>query len=398
MLRRLWDYEITPQVALKQRWVPAWAIVTMVGYVLLEVVLLAPATVIGLSTYFELSEKGFAEPTSYSLTIQIFPWLFISLMVLNVAFRIFFGLEGYFFNRRKGLDQGQFWRNLLLYNPASVMTLGFHFLIASLVGLILMAFGYSFADGLAFILATGANLREWIGLHIPTLIALPEKWMAGLAAVLIGSLIGYFDHWISHKNRFLWHVVHGPHHLPDTLHPLGAPLAYSFELFFIPLRIVSWTVLTKLVYAEPMLLETALFAMANYFLEIFNHSTVHYKIVAKSKILRFFTRLGGGQGAYHYLHHSSAENHQMVNFGPGIWMLWDRIFRTFEEPPTETPSVGWTGNPDIHHNPLRVVFGGPARIWFELRHNAGLRVKLKILLGSVYWNPPQTIDYLKKIG
>ncbi|HEX2900323.1 MAG TPA: hypothetical protein VHS96_11450, partial [Bacteroidia bacterium] len=76
-LRRLWDFEITPQLALRQRWVPAWAIVTMVGYVLLEVVLLAPATVISLSAYFDLQAKGFAEPSSYAFTVRIFPWAFL---------------------------------------------------------------------------------------------------------------------------------------------------------------------------------------------------------------------------------------------------------------------------------------------------------------------------------
>ena len=35
IFQRLWDFEITPQIALRQRWVPAWAIVTMIGYVLL---------------------------------------------------------------------------------------------------------------------------------------------------------------------------------------------------------------------------------------------------------------------------------------------------------------------------------------------------------------------------
>jgi hypothetical protein len=35
IFQRLWDFEITAQIALRQRWVPAWAIVTMIGYVLL---------------------------------------------------------------------------------------------------------------------------------------------------------------------------------------------------------------------------------------------------------------------------------------------------------------------------------------------------------------------------
>jgi sterol desaturase/sphingolipid hydroxylase (fatty acid hydroxylase superfamily) len=220
--------------------------------------------------------------------------------------------------------------------------------------------------------------------------------MAGVLAVTLYSFLNYFEHWLSHKNRFLWHVVHGPHHLPDLLHPIGAPLAYSFDIFFIPIRVVMGAALTKLVYAEPMLLESALFALASYCFEIFNHSTAHYKLSARSGILRFFSKLAGGHGAYHYLHHSSAERHQMTNLGAGLWMIWDRLFGTFEEPPLETPAVGWTGNPELHHNPLRVVFGGPARIWYEWRHNRGFSTRMKIFFGSVFWNPPVTTDYLKK--
>jgi sterol desaturase/sphingolipid hydroxylase (fatty acid hydroxylase superfamily) len=231
---------------------------------------------------------------------------------------------------------------------------------------------------------------------VPTLVALPQKWMAGVLAVTLYSFINYFEHWLSHKNRFLWHVVHGPHHLPDMLHPIGAPLAYTFDLFFIPVRVVLGAMLTKLVYAEPMLLESALFALASYCFEIFNHSTAHYTLSARSGLLRFISKLAGGHGAYHYLHHSSAARHQMTNLGAGLWMLWDRIFGTFEEPPREVPAVGWTGNPELYHNPLRVVFGGPARIWYELRNNPGLGMKMRIIFGSVFWNPPRTIDFLKK--
>ena len=58
--------------------------------------------------------------------------------------------------------------------------------------------------------------------------------------------------------------------------------------------------------------------------------------------------------------------------------------------------VGWTDNPEVYYNPIRVVFGGPARIGYELRHNRGFGMRMKILFGSVMWNPPMTIDYLKK--
>jgi sterol desaturase/sphingolipid hydroxylase (fatty acid hydroxylase superfamily) len=396
LLQKLWDFELTPERALRQRWVPAWALVTMVIYVLMEVVVLATATVVSFSAYLELRARGFQAPNSYDFTTQIFPWLYIVLLVLCVGFRIFIGMEGYFFRPRKDLDRGQFYRNLLVYNPASVGTLGLHFLFAVLLGLGLWAAGFNFSTGFDFILRSGADLRLWIQAHVPTLIALPYKWMALLLVVTLHSFTAYFEHWLTHKNRFLWHVVHAPHHMPDMLHPLGAPLANNFDFFLIPVRVVVGAAMTKLVWAEPLVMESALYALASYCFEIFNHSSAHYDLVSRSRILRIIFKIGGGQGVYHYLHHSSAERHQMVNMGAGIWLIWDRLFGTFEEPPIEQPAVGWTGNPEVYHNPLRVVLGGPARIWYELRHNRGFKMRLKILFGSVFWNPPVTIDYLKK--
>lgn len=393
-LKRWWDWEMSPEWAGRQRWVPAWAILTMVIYVVMEVAVLAKTTVIGLGDYFLLRDRGFHDPGSYDFTAGIFPYVFWPLLVINVGFRIFIGIHGYFWRRSKGLNQKEFYRNLVLYNPASVFMLVLHAVIAAAFGGILWLCGFSFQDGYDFIAGTGANLREWICSHVPTLVSLPSRWMAGLCFLTLYTFINYFEHWISHKNRFLWHVVHGPHHIPETLHPLGSPLAYSFELFFIPVRVGLGVLLTKLVFAQPMILEGALLALASYCFEIFNHSTAHYEIAAGSKVLRFISKLAGGQGAYHYLHHSSAERHQMTNLGAGLWMIWDRIFGTFEEPPLERPPVGLTGNPAIHHNPLRVIFGGPARILYELRHNS-LRYWPGIFFGSVFWDPPATREYVK---
>jgi sterol desaturase/sphingolipid hydroxylase (fatty acid hydroxylase superfamily) len=397
MLRRLWDYEITCEAALKQRWVPAWAALTMVIYVLMEVVVLATATVISFSAYLDLRAKDFQDPHSYDFTAQIFPWLYITLLVICVGFRIYIGMEGYFWRPRKDLDQGQFYRNMLVYNPASVGTLGLHFLVAALLGLALLAIGFDFQLGFDFVLRSGADLRLWIQAQIPTIIALPYKWMALILLVTLHSFTAYFEHWLTHKSRFLWHVVHAPHHLPDMLHPLGSPLANNFDFFLIPVRVVVGALMAKLVFAEPLLMESALYALASYCFEIFNHSSSHYDLVSRSRILRFIFKIGGGQGVYHYLHHSSAERHQMVNMGAGIWLIWDRLFGTFEEPPLERPAVGWTDNPEVYHNPIRVVLGGPARILYELRHNCGWKTRFLILFGGVMWNPPLTIDYIKKV-
>ena len=47
-------------------------------------------------------------------------------------------------------------------------------------------------------------------------------------------------------------------------------------------------------------------------------------------------------------------------------------------------------------NPLRVIFGGPARIIYELRMNKNWKTRFLILFGPINYEPEISINYIKK--
>ena len=373
-LQRLWDAEVDPARAVAARWLAPVALVVLVLYVLAELLVTEP---IGdLLTLAELQAGG-----------PLAPWqmaVWAGLLLLTFATRVAVATVGYFV-AADGLDQARFRGNLLLYLPAAGIQVAALVLVAGL------------AAGLAGLgIHPIADVVAWLDRCVPTLVEVPAMPWALLLGWTLYSFTGYFLHWLGHASRLLWHVCHAPHHMPEFLHPLGAPLAFGFGfLLWIPQALCVF-VLTRLFATEPLLFEAGVVALVAYNLEIFNHSTVHYDFCRRNRVLHFLAMFFGGHGAWHYVHHSAAHEHQTANLGGGLFLLWDRVFGTFVEPPRERPAVGLTGQPELYRNPLRVVFGGIARIVYEWRANKDLRTRFLILFGPIDYMPPRTREYVKK--
>jgi sterol desaturase/sphingolipid hydroxylase (fatty acid hydroxylase superfamily) len=395
-VHKLWNFEIDEENAGKLTFVPAVIIFATIIYILVELLFMAPdSNLINLSQFSAFANQEIPVNNSFSFTSEYFPIAWIALIGFTFSFRLFISVHGYFFNS-KVENKGLFYRNLLVYASSGLLTIIFSLLILVAAGLIYLALGYNFSDGMQFLSSIEHNISGWINLYIPTLIKIPYKIPVLIVAFSLYSLTAYFLHWLTHVSRFMWHVVHAPHHLPDYLHPLGAPLAYTFDFFLLLPKVLSAGIITKLFYTEPLILETALLALFFYNFEIFNHSAVHYKLARKNKFIHFMSQLTGGGGAYHFLHHSTAQEHQMANIGGGLFMIWDRLFGTFVEPSETRPTTGWTNGPATHMNPLRVILGGPAKILYELKHNKNWKTRLLIIFGNIEYVPPCTKEFIKK--
>jgi sterol desaturase/sphingolipid hydroxylase (fatty acid hydroxylase superfamily) len=381
--QRLWNFEITPARAAKVTWVPMVIMLLLPVYIVAELLFLSPTS--DFLTWHEFKEyfgNSFSTEATSAESNTVFPFIWAGLLLLTFCTRMYVSVYGYFV-RSKVTDTGLFYRNLLVYTSAGMMTILIVIFMLLGAGFIYQALGFSFSDGFAFLEKTEQHLAAGIKRIIPTLFVVKWKWLAILLALSVYSLTGYFLHWLTHVSRFMWHVVHAPHHLPDFLHPLGTPLGNTFDFFLLIPKVVLSAVLTQLFYTEPLVLEMAILALLGYNFEIFNHATVHYELVRKNRVLYFLSQFFGGNGAYHYLHHSSAKELQMANLGGGVFLMWDRLFGTYTEPPVHAPAIGWTNNPDTYMNPFRVLFGGPARIMYELKMNKDWKSRFLILFGSI---------------
>jgi sterol desaturase/sphingolipid hydroxylase (fatty acid hydroxylase superfamily) len=390
VLKKIWDFEITPEQAATFTWLPVVIVILSAGYICMELLFLP-----SLPEFLTLSEfKNYLKQNSAeeNNTVLIF---FIALLIITFFTRQFVSVYGYFI-KSKITNRALAYRSFMVYTTSGIIGVASGLALLLAGGLIYLALGYSFKDGAVLITSAETYLAAGISNYIPTLFVIHSKIIALLLTLTIYSFTSYFIHWLTHVSRFLWHVAHGPHHLPDFLHPIGNPLAFTFDIFLLLPKVLSMAVISKLFYSEPLILEMGIYSLLMYNFEIFNHATVHYTFIRKYAVLRFFTQFFGGHGAYHYVHHSSAKEHQMANIGGGMFLMWDRIFGTFVEPPVQPPAIGWTNNPAIYMNPLRVIFGGPARIIYELRMNKDWKTRFLILFGPINYEPAISINYIKK--
>lgn len=324
----------------------------------------------------------------------VFPYVWILVVLSCYLFRVYMIISSYFISL-KVFDRHKFQREFWTYLSSAVVVFASTFLFFRLVGLIALLFGHPFESGVKSVELAVNAIQHFINTHVPTLVELP--YPLALLSILLGlslsSLGAYFVHWLTHQSRFLWLTVHRPHHMPEILHPIGAPLAFNFDFLLVLPGLVFNVFFAKLFYSGSLLLETTLVLTFYYHFEIFNHLPTHYHFAYTNKIVRFFSDLTGS-GIYHYMHHTSEKGRETVNLGGGIFMLWDRIFGTFIMPGEEPPVTGLSGNPQTVMNPLRITFSGFAQILYELKHNRDFKTRWRILFGGVFYKPPVSKEYL----
>ena len=129
------------------------------------------------------------------------------------------------------------------------------------------------------------------------------------------------------------------------------------------------------------------------FTEVFNHTEATYYSTLGGPQRRFWFHFLGC-GAWHLVHHSSAEEHRLANIGGGPFMLWDRAFGTYHEPPARKPAMGLTGRPPLRMSPLRLALAGHVEMVQELMRNGSWRDRARILLGPSTFQPPVRVNHL----
>lgn len=352
-----------------------------------------PGAPVGLREFMAII-KGTVSYEAPEIVKLYFPYLWIFLIASCLIFRVTMMIIAYY-KSLEIYDNKKFLTEASLYIVSVAAVVVATVLFFRIIGLVFWTLGYGFLSGVNIIEHIVDSVKHFSSTHIPTLINLP--YPVALIFLAIGfnlsSLGGYFIHWLTHRSRFLWLTLHRPHHMPEILHPIGIPLAFNFDFLLAFPSLLFNVLMAKLYYQGNLILESTLVLIFFYHFEIFNHLSTHYHIAFHNKFVRFFSEITGN-GIYHYMHHTSEEGKEIVNLGGGLFLMWDRLFKTFEQPLSKPPKTGLTNNPKFLKNPLRVTFSGFAQIWYELKHNASWKTKFKILFGEVYYMPPISKEYL----
>lgn len=403
----LWDAQIFAGNARTRPLVTLYAVIYAIIF---------PITFLAFMPHFAFLGPGLGEPTDdmlltnfyqwvagleWSLTSQILAALCMALLLFGVVFRGWVIWRSYAnYRDADGNPYPQHQVSVFaLTNLVAVVGIGVTLL---LIGAVLILLGGSLADGLNLIKTMSLWAHEQVMLHVPTLIELPPI-IAVLVVYLLASFLHYWAHRLSHESRAAWLLFHRLHHVPPVLSPITTlPVYYAFPLFLIAVipYNFAFAACTKLFSHDPLYMETVLFNLLVVISEIYGHSTATYHEGRRNPVIRWlgFTFING---PYHYLHHSSEAADagrqgavNMVNIGPGLFGMWDRLHGTYKPLREDKPPVGLTGQPPLHYNPVRMALSGPAQLLYELWHNKSWATRFRILFGHSAWNPPITRDYI----
>lgn len=178
----------------------------------------------------------------------------------------------------------------------------------------------------------------------------------------------YWLHRIDHYCRFFW-AVHVTHHSSEEFNltvgfrsSVFQPL-YRF-IYFIPLSLAGFDPLDVMfMYAA-----TQIYGIL-----------IHTKTIGKLGFLEWFL----STPSHHRVHHASNVKYLDKNMGM-IFIIWDRVFGTFEKE-TEEVKFGLTTNIGTY-NPLHMVFHEWKAIFNDLKKPISFKAKLMYIFGPPGWS------------
>ncbi|MDF2447877.1 MAG: fatty acid hydroxylase [Bacteroidota bacterium] len=188
------------------------------------------------------------------------------------------------------------------------------------------------------------------------------------ALLFAEDFLFYWMHRVDHYCRLFW-AVHVTHHSSEEFNltvgfrsSVFQPL-YRF-VYFIPLSLFGFDPLDVMfMYAA-----TQIYGIL-----------IHTKTVGKLGFLEWFL----STPSHHRVHHASNIKYLDKNMGM-IFIIWDRIFGTFEEEKEEV-IYGLTTNL-TSYNPITMVFHEWHAIFSDLKKETSLKNKLLYVFGPPGWS------------
>jgi sterol desaturase/sphingolipid hydroxylase (fatty acid hydroxylase superfamily) len=196
-----------------------------------------------------------------------------------------------------------------------------------------------------------------------------NPWLYWISLLVFQDLAFYFLHLVDHVCRVFW-AVHITHHSSEEFN-----LTVGFRSsVFQPLYRFIWFIPLALAGYDPM--DIMLMYSATQIYGIL----IHTQEVGKLGFLEWFM----ATPSHHRVHHGSNPEYLDKNMGM-VFIIWDRIFGTFEEEKAPV-RYGLTENLKEPHNPVKVVFHEWQAILSDLRKAPGFKAKWMYVFGPPGWS------------
>ena len=223
------------------------------------------------------------------------------------------------------------------------------------------------------LIAWGFVLENFAILDLPLawFDASPRGILLWVAAALGWDFCYYWFHRLSHEYSLLWaaHVVHHQsedYNLSTALRQTSTGFLFGW-LFYLPLFLLGFPL-------EVLVTVNAV----NLIYQFWVHT-------------RHIDRLGPLDYIFvtpsnHRVHHARNERYLDRNYG-GMFILWDRWFGTFEDESSDEPVVYGTRKPLNSWDPVWANLQVYEGLWFDARHTARWRDKLRVWVSRTGWRP-----------
>lgn len=205
------------------------------------------------------------------------------------------------------------------------------------------------------------GVREYLGM---------DKWYAWLILLFADDFSFYWHHRSSHHIRLLW-AAHINHH-SSVNYNLAVALRQSWtEIIY---KYIFWMWLPVIGFHPIMI-----FTMMG--ISLLYQFWIHTKVIKRLGPLEWIMNTP----SHHRVHHASNARYLDKNHA-GIFIIWDRLFGTFQEELDEDPVIyGITSN--IHtYNLFKIAFHEFANIWRDVNDAPDLKSKLAYIFAPPGWS------------
>lgn len=208
---------------------------------------------------------------------------------------------------------------------------------------------------------------------------IPVSWWAWTILLFADDFTYYWYHRWHHEVRIFW-AAHVNHHSSQRLNfstalrqPWTVALYYNAFWFWLPLvGFKPWMVLTMM--------------SINLIYQYWTHTT----LIGKLGFFEWFMNTP----SHHRVHHASNVQYLDKNHA-GIFIIWDRLFGTFQEE-HEKPVYGLTTNITTY-NPVSIAFHEYRSIWKDVRKAKTFAEIIKYLFYPPGWSPDGSSKTAKQL-
>lgn len=209
------------------------------------------------------------------------------------------------------------------------------------------------------------------------LMQIKATWLTYVIAFIVLDFAGYVVHAIDHRINFFWnsHIIH---HSSEEFN-LACALRQSISVF---VRLFVILLLPAAVLGVPKEV-IAVVAPLHLFAQFWYHTRHIGKMGWLEKIIV--------TPSHHRVHHAINPEYMDKNYGQ-IFIIWDKLFGTFQEELEDVPAVYGVTRPVRTWNPIKINFLHMSLLFKDAWRTKNWKDKFRVFYKPTGWRPADVAE------